>query len=211
MLFNALKKENIAIADTTSFRMPYIFGKKKLKRKQFAEGIIRVRRLPEGWTSEDYAKWWLPTTDGEGKILIPARMSEKEKERYQEAVGFNQIMNAGRTAVLSYIGSPSGSSTQWSQEFAVGTGLITGISPTDTSLSNEIARKIPASFSVTGTLVDINIQFGITDAVANYTNAGLFGNGASSTLGSGTMMTKALFSYSKGSFAIAVDYLINLL
>jgi hypothetical protein len=208
MFFN--KPPTISISDTVSFSgMPYIFDKKK--KRQFAEGIIRVRRLPEGWTDDDYRKWWLPETDGKGKIIVPSRMSEKEKDRYGEAEGRNQIMNAGRTAVLSYIGSPSGSSTQWSQYFAVGTGAITATSPIDTTLANETARKLPASFAVSGTQVDINVQFGTTDAQFAYTNAGLFGNGATSTLNSGTMMTHALFVYTKGAFAISVDYIINIL
>lgn len=178
---------------------------------QFAEGIIRVHRLPDGWTEQDYAYWWLPETNGRGKILRPARMSKQEKARYQEAEGHNQIMNAGRTAVLSYIGSSTGSTTQWAQQLAIGTGAITATSPTDTSLSNEVFRKAPASFSVAGTQVDINVQLASTDAQVAMTNMGLFGNGAGTTLGSGTLYTHALFSYSKGAYAVAIDYIVNLL
>lgn len=210
MLFNQSQKRT-SIAETASFCMPYIFGKKKFGRKQFAEGIIRVRRLPDGWSTDDYQKWWLPTTDGKGKILVPARMSEREKDRLGVAEAKNQIMNAGRNNVLSYIGSPSGSTTQWSQYFAVGTGGITATSPMDTALSNEVFRKIPASFAISGTQVDINIQFGTTDAQFAYTNAGLFGGGASSTLNSGTLMSHALFVFTKGAFSISCDYLVNLL
>ena len=181
------------------------------EKVKFAEGIIRVRRLPEGWTDADYAYWWLPLTDDKGNILRPARMSEKEKERYQEAEGFNQIMNAGRTAVLSYIGSPSGSATQWAQYLGIGTGAITSTSPIDNSLSNEVFRKSPASFSVNGTAVDINVLLGTTDASVNMSNMGLFGNGATSTLGSGTLYSHSLFSYSKGSYSVSIDYLVNLL
>lgn len=210
MLFNQVKNK-ITIDETASFCMPYIFGKKKFGRKQFAEGIIRVRRLPDGWTDDDYRKWWLPETDERGKIIVPARMSEREKDQYGMAEGRNQIMNAGRTAVLSYIGSPSGSTTQWSQFFAVGTGAITATTPIDTVLSNEVFRKAPASFAVNGTQVDVNIQFGTTDAQFSYTNAGLFGAGATSTLNSGSLFTHALFVFTKGAIAISCDYLINLL
>jgi hypothetical protein len=178
---------------------------------QFAEGIIKIRRLPEDWTPEQYAYWWLPETNGRGKIIRPARMSEREKERYQVAEAHNQIMNAGRTAVLSYIGSASGSTTQWAQYFAIGTGAISAVNPTDTSLSNEVFRKAPATFSVSGTSVDINIQLATTDANVVMTNAGLFGNGASSTIGSGSLFTHALFSYSKGSYGVSIDYVLNLL
>jgi hypothetical protein len=180
------------------------------EKVKFAEGIIRIRRLPFD-SDEEYAYWWLPETDGKGKILRPARMSEQEKERYQEAEAKNQIMNSGRTAVLSYIGSPSGSTTQWAQQFAVGTGSITATSPTDTTLSNEVYRASPTSFAVNGTLVDISVSFGATTAQATYTNAGLWGAGATATLSSGVLMTKALFSYTKGNFSISIDYLLNLL
>lgn len=180
------------------------------EKLQFAEGIIRVRRLPFD-TEEEYRYWWLPETNGRGKILRPARMSEREKEKYQEAEGRNQIMNAGRTAVLSYIGSSTGSTTQWAQYLAIGNGAITAVSPTDTNLANEMFRKAPASFSVVGTQVDVNVQLAAADANTAITNIGLFGNGASSTIGSGTLYTHALFSYSKGSYAVAIDYIINLL
>lgn len=178
--------------------------------KQFAEGIIRVHRLPFD-NDEEYEYWWLPKTNGRGKILRPARMGQREKARYLEVEGHNQIMNAGRSAVLSYIGSASGSTTQWSQYLAIGNGAITAVSPTDTNLANEVFRKTPSSFSVVGTQVDITTQLGSTDAQTSITNVGLFGGGASSTLGSGTLMTHALFSYTKGAYAVNVDYIVNLL
>jgi hypothetical protein len=180
-------------------------------KPKFAEGIIRVRRIPE-WTPEEYAYWWLPETDGHGKILRPARISEREKEREYQIDEFeNLITTNGRTNVLTYIGSSTGSTTQWSQYFAVGTGAITAVSASDTSLSNEVYRVAQSSFSVSGTQVDVNFQIGTSQAQFAYTNAGLYGNSASSTLGSGTLMTHALFSYSKGAWAISCDYLVNLL
>lgn len=192
--------------DMTAFAPP--LGKKP----EFAEGIIRVRKIPNEWTAEDYAYWWLPQTDDKGKVLRPARISEQEKERYYQLAEFeNLITIAGRTQVLTYIGSPSGNTTQWSQYFAVGTGAITSVSAGDTSLANEVFRKAQTSYSVNGTQVDVNIQFGTTDAEFTYTNAGLFGAGASGTLNSGVLMTHALFSFSKGAFALSIDYIINLL
>ena len=182
------------------------------KKPKFAEGIIRVRRIPDEWSEEDYRYWWLPETDGHGKILRPARISEQEKEREHQIAEFtNLITTNGRNNVLTYIGSSTGSTTQWSQYFAVGTGAITAVSASDTSLSNEVFRKAFASFSVSGTQVDMNVQFGTSEGIFTYTNGGIFGNSASSTIGSGTLMTHALFAFSKGSFAISCDYLVNLL
>jgi hypothetical protein len=182
------------------------------EKVKFGEGIIRIRRIPSEWSEADYKYWYLPETDNHGKIIRPARISDSEKERMQIAEYNNQIMNQGRAQVLAYIGSSTGSSTQWSQYFAIGTGSITATSPTDTSLSNEIWRKQPTSFSVTGTQVDVNIQMATSDVSGSvFTNCGIFGNGATATLGSGNLLTHALFSFSKGSIALSIDYLVNLL
>lgn len=196
-----------ATIDTFGFVPPWETDRSK-KKPAFAEGIIRVYRVPDDL---DLAYWWYPQTDGKGKILRQARMGREEKVRYQEAEGQNQIMNAGRTAVLSYIGSSSGSTTGWAQYLAIGTGAITATSASDTSLANEVFRTTQNHFSVNGTSVDINFALGTTDAQVVFTNLGLYGNGATSTLGSGTLYSHALFSYTKGSYTIQIDYVINLL
>jgi hypothetical protein len=179
----------------------------------FAEGIIRVRLLPQELADDAnaYRRWWLPEIDANHRVLRPSRISDAEKARMDLAVYHNMIMIAGRNQVLTFIGSSSGTTQAFTQYFAVGTGAISGVSPGDSSLANEIFRKAPASYSVQGTEVDINIQFGTTDAEATLTNCGIFGVNATGTLGSGTLMTHALFSFTKGAFAIAVDYVINLL
>lgn len=183
-----------------------------LGKPKFAEGIIRVRRIPDEWTPEEYAYWWLPETDGHGKILRPARISEQVKEREHQIAEFsNLITTNGRNNVLTYIGSSTGSTTQWSQYFAVGTGAITAVSASDTSLSNETFRVALSTYSVSGTQVDMNFQIGSGQALFAFTNSGIFGGGASSTLGSGVMMTHALFAYTHGAWAISIDYLVNLL
>ena len=182
------------------------------EKPTFAEGTIRIRHIPEQWSEEEYRYWWLPVTDHTGHILKPARLSEQQKAQFELLGKYeNLITNAGRSQVLTYIGSSTGSTTQWSQYFAVGTGTIAGVSPSDNVVVNEVFRKAQTSFSVSGTQVDVNFQFGTTDGQFTYTNAGLFGNGATATLGSGTLVTHALFSFTKGAFAIAIDYIVNLL
>jgi hypothetical protein len=195
---------NFIIAENTAFVPP------PGKKKQFAEGIIRVRRIPD-WTEAEYRYWWLPETNGKGKIVRPARMREKEKEQYQIGEYANAIMNAGRTAVLSYMGSSTGSTTQWSQYLALGTGAISAVNPTDTTLANEVYRVAQTTYSTNGTQLDVNFNIGATSGEFSYTNAGIYGAGATSTLNSGTLMTHALFAYTKGAYSIAIDYLINLL
>lgn len=182
-----------------------------IKEQYKLEGKLRIYRPPSHWTDKDYVYWWLPETDDKGNILRPARLSDKEKEQYFETEGNNQITNVGRAQALAYLGSPSGSSTQWAQQFAIGTGAITSTSPLDTSLSNEVFRRAPISFSVTGTQVTINITLGATDAQVAMTNGGIYGNSASSTLNSGSLLTHCLFSYVKGAYSVAISYIINLL
>lgn len=183
----------------------------KRRAKQFAEGIIRIYRVPDGWSEAENAYWWLPETDGHGKLLRPARLSEREKQRYLVAEHANLITNGGRTQVLTFLGSQSGTTPAFTQFFAIGTGGINAVSPTDTALANEFFRKAPTTYTVQGTQVDIQIQLGTTDAQATYTNVGIFGVSATSTLGSGTLMTHSLFSFTKGAYAINIDYIINLL
>lgn len=183
----------------------------RLKETLHGEGRIQIYRLPDGMSEQEYQALWLPVTDGRGKVLRPARIDARARARHLDYETDNDIMQAGRTAALSYLGSSTGSTTQWAQYFAVGTGAISGITPQDSSLANEVFRKAQTSFAVNGTTVDINFQFGSSDAQTTYTNAGLFGNGASGTLGSGTLYTHALFAYTKGAYAIAIDYLIDLL
>jgi len=195
---------DIIIKENTTFAPP------QGKRKLFAEGIIRIRQIPAMWTEAEYRYWWLPETD-RGRIIRPARMSEREKEQYQIGEFRNAILNNGRTQILTFIGSSSGTTAPFCQYFAVGTGAISSVNPTDTTLANEVFRKAPASFAVNGTQVDINVQFGSTEAEYTYTNCGIWGVSATSTLGSGVLMTKAMCSFSKGAFGISVDYLINLL
>src|SRR5258708_23790882 len=94
------------------------------KGKEFAEGIIRVRRLPDDWSEDDYRFWWLPEKDSEGRVIRPARMSPLEKDRYTTDVFENQIMTAARTQVLSYIGSSTGNTTGFAKYLAIVTVAI---------------------------------------------------------------------------------------
>lgn len=178
---------------------------------QFAEGIIRVRRLPPEWTEDDYRYWWLPERDDEGHLLRLPRMEEREKDTYTEAVFENLIMTAGRSQVLTYIGGTAGSTVAFGKYLGIGTGAILAPGPADTSLATETFRKLQAAFTVAGTQVDINFNLTSGDANVTMTNAGLFGGTATISLNSGTLETHALFAYVKGAWTIAIDYLINLL
>lgn len=174
------------------------------------EGIIRTRLLPEDWTYADYAYWWLPEFDSNMRIIRMPRMSNKEKERYTVAEEHNLLTTNGRTQILTFIGASGTGTGAFAQYFAVGTGSISSVSAGDTSLATELYRAVPASAVISGNQIDISIPFGAGVANGTWTNAGIFGVNATSTSGSGTLMTHALYSYTKtNTQSVTNDYLIT--
>lgn len=175
---------------------------------KFIEGVIRVREIPPDWSEADYRYWWLPEKNSEGRVIRAARMSDREKERYTAHEEKNTLTSAGRTAVLNFLG---GTSVSFFQYFSVGTGTISAVSAADTTMSTELFRKAPASATVSGNQIDVATLFATSEGNGVYTNSGVFGNGATSTLGSGTLYTHSLYSYSKSSSVqISNDYVFFL-
>lgn len=175
------------------------------------EGIFRIRRLPEDWTREEYLHWWIPEKDSAGKVIRPARISEREKERYTEVEAHNQLMVAGRSEILTFIGASGGSTTPFAKYLAIGTGVLQSTTPVDTQLVNEVFRLTQTANTVQGSQVDVNFQLSAANAQVTMTESGLFGGTASGTANSGTLVTHVLYSYTKGNYSISCDYLINLI
>jgi hypothetical protein len=162
------------------------------------EGILRIYEFSCDAEQKELQPWW-------------PRFELREKERHARLAVevHNMIMSAGRTQILSFIGA-SGSTNAFAQYYGVGTGAIYTISPSDASLAGELFRAIPASFSVVGNAVTISTPFSTSQANGTFTNAGLWGNNATSTAGSGVLMTHLLYSYVKTSaIAIANDYTLT--
>jgi hypothetical protein len=162
-------------------------------------GLLRVYELPDDQALAEYERWW-------------PRFSLSEKERKGRLVvqAHNLVTSSGRTQILNFIGA-SGSTNSFAQYYAVGTGAIYIVQPSDTSLSTELFRAVPASYSVVGNGVTITTNFSTSQANGTYTNSGIFGNNATSTANSGVLMTHILYSYTKtSSVAIVNDYLISL-
>lgn len=173
-------------------------------------GYLIVHELPPDWTEQTFRAWWLPEWAG-GRIIRPARMSQREKERYAVAVFSNILTSAGRSYALQYLASRTANTPAFAQYFGVGNVQINAVAPGDTSLAGEIARVVPSKANIVGTQVDIASFFGASQANTTWTNAGLFGVNATSTANSGTLMTHALISYTKSSsVSVTVDYLLNL-
>lgn len=168
-----------------------------------ALGEIKFYELPgdTDWTEETYKKYW------------PGLFADKHKRENMLAMEtHNLLTTTGRAQILSYIGSTSGYSVGFAQYFSLGTGIVQALSPGDTSIATELFRVVPSTTSTTGNTIDIQSLIGSAQAVGVLSNAGLWGNGATTTLGSGSLLTHALINgFNKANgVAYSADYDISL-
>jgi hypothetical protein len=105
----------------------------------------------------------------------------------------NLMTTLGKNALFHLFGN-DGIIAQGAQYIACGTGAG---SPAvgDTALFTELARVSFATVAVTTNQVQFQGFFSSNIAIATWTEAGLFGNGATATPGSGQLFTHALMSY----------------
>jgi hypothetical protein len=108
----------------------------------------------------------------------------------------NLACNAGRAVLLNFVANAGGLAGV--QYFAVGTGSGTPTSG-DTQLFTEVFRKAPTTTLITGNSLLITTAFQASEGNFTYTEAGLFGNGATSTANSGTLFAHATYAYAKTS------------
>ena len=173
-------------------------------------GILKIREIPADWTPAEYRHWWCDERSSSGRVIRRAAMSEAEKERWTVWEGSNMLMNAGRTQILTFMGQLTAPAS-FSQFYAVGTGTIYSVQPSDTTLATELFRLAPASFSIVGNAVTVSTVFSTSQGNGTWSNAALFGVNATSTANSGVMMTHILCSYIKTSAsAIVSDYVMSL-
>jgi hypothetical protein len=166
--------------------------------RKFWMGIVKVRELPHGCTQKDYAEWW--------PIL-----TEKERERYTAAENQNVLTLGGFAQLLTYIGSGGATTLGFAQFFSVGTFPIQTVQAGDTGVNGEIYRVAPTSATITGNQLVISSYFGPSNGNGNLTNAGLYGVNATSSLGTGQLMTHTLYSYVKANGqAVSNDYIVIL-
>lgn len=172
------------------------------------KGIIRIRENPFD-SEEEFLHWWCDEKDSDGRVIRPARMSQREKARYTVEEAENLITTNGISNILTFLGLGSGTAVLFNKVISVGTGVLSVVSASDTTVVTELLRKAPAGTSITGNQQDVSYTFGTGDANATWTNSGIYGNTATTTLGTGTLHTHALFSYVKtSSLAVTVDYVL---
>ena len=160
-------------------------------------GVVRARLLPAEWTLQDYLRYY-------------PRYTERERARLTVYEGENMLMTAGRTQMLNQLFGTAAAA--FGLYFAVGTGVISNVTPGDGSLATEFFRAATSTGVTTGNQIDISAFFGAAQANTTYTNAGLWGGAATGTLGTGTLMTHVLYALTKTSAnSLTNDYLIQLL
>ena len=177
-------------------------------------GIVKVRRIPDGWTEEDFKYWWLPRSVDPitGIMRIPPRMSEEEKEGLTIATSHNTLLVNGMNTIVSYIISTGTVTAVMFQYFAVGSGPISAVAPGNTSLSGEFFRKQTTGVVNAGAQATVSTLFGTSDGNGTWTCGGLFGISATGTLGSGTLMSEVMYlpNFVKGSVAYVQDYTLGI-
>ena len=173
-------------------------------------GLLRIRDIPQEWTEDEFKYWWCDEYTESGAWVHKARMSDKEKERRTIFEAQNLVLQAGITQILTFLGTVASTTPAFGQYYAVGTGAIYLITPSDPSLASELFRKQPTGNTIGANAVMITTQFLTTEGNGTYTNAGLFGKNATGTANSGTLMTHLLVSFTKDiSLARANDYTIS--
>lgn len=193
-------------------------------------GVISLHAIPD-WTDEELAYMWTPETTWDPKrgwvITRQARVSEGEKRSRRIRFGNgkyeveNLITNTGIALLLSNISvTGQGSMEPFFQILSVGNGALTGVTRSDTAVSGDGfisgARKAPASFSVVGFQTTVVTNYASGDGVGTWTNIGAYGykvassQNATTSTGTGALMTHALFNYVKGASAIALNYVFIL-
>lgn len=192
------------------------------------DGRIVTRAFPAALTEDEYCvlcaggKRRLAqaerTAAGAPRLALDAvtlRQVERDLDRLalDRVETHNAACNVGRTVLLNFLANVGGLSGV--QYFAVGTGNptapATGPSATDTQLWNEVFRKAITSATTSGNQELLNTFFATGDGNATYTEAGIFGNGASSAANSGTIFAHANYSYNKTSaITLSNNYYVNL-
>jgi hypothetical protein len=183
------------------------------KGKVPVEGIIQVRTIPDEWSDEEFKYWWAPEFDEKGNKIREPRIAQAERDRLfpVEYETHNLLMNPAFTQILTYMSVATSSSAQnFFQFLAIGTGVISGVARTDTTLSTEFYRQGASAFNPVGTMCTVSTNLLAASAQGTWTNVGIFGNGATSTLNSGTMFSHALAAFVKGNVAKVVDYILVL-
>lgn len=111
----------------------------------------------------------------------------------------NQVLTEAGGGATAGATSITVSSFTANATYAIGTGVVTTPAATDTSLFNETFRNATTSSAVGGSAGEVLLSLYIapTDgATATYLEVGYFAGSATASLGSGTLVARALYFFS---------------
>ena len=128
-----------------------------------------------------------------GKVL--AILRDVRTGRVHETLSNNMVVTAGKNSIASRaVGNTKGEITYC----AVGTGIVAPVAG-NTALGSELARKLISVRSVSGNVATFSTFFTTSEAIGSLTEAGLFGDDATATSGTGTLFARTLISRTKTS------------
>ena len=151
--------------------------------------------------------------DGVPMYTIPERVLRRYQHRLDTLaldryVTHNVACNAGRAVLLNFVGNAA--SLTGVQYFAVGTGTGTP-SSSDTQLFTELYRQVPTATLVSGNQMIITTTFSSAQGNGTYTEAGLCGDGATSSANTGQLFAHSPYVYNKtSSIVLTNQYTITL-
>lgn len=121
----------------------------------------------------------------------------------------NVITTAGKQAILHLLGN-DGAVTVGAQYLAVGTGAGTPAA-SDTALFSELARNPITQATVSSGNLLLQTYFTSLQANGSWTEAGLFGAGASGIINSGTLFGHVALTYNKtNTIQTILQYTVSL-
>src|SRR5579859_5689144 len=167
-------------------------------------------------TQADIDEWFNPLTEWQmrGNVLCrvavgPARMSEREKARYLASESHNILTNNGKSQVLTYIGTNGAYTSQFGNILSLGSGSLSAVNGSDITIPGEYYRQSVTTQIYSGSLqVDMQTTITGTNGDGTITSIGIWGNGATTTLGTGTLLTHALINLVKSSGTSVIDYIV---
>lgn len=192
-------------------------------------GVLSLYRIEDELAQDDdlLRAWWQPVVeigpDGLARIVEEARISDEAKAgRLVMPPIENLITNVGIALIMTNL-SVASQAQQFpvTQILSVGNGALTGVTRADTSVPGDGfttgARKAPSSYQQVGFTTTIITSYGSTDAVGTWTNMGFYGYSvagsanATTSTGTGALMTHALYPFGKASGAsYAFSYVFSL-
>ena len=123
-----------------------------------------------------------------GHVRIEVKNSKGQVIRVYEKD--NLIVDAGKNLLRDFL---KGDAVSGLTRFALGTGTVDASSG-DTKLGNEVYRQAFSDIAVENGLLRLTTFISSTATSGDFTELGLFGNGADDTVDSGTLFSRVVYS-----------------